>query len=53
MPPRTHRGVSSYYSHQTGGAKAILHALFDFSMVGHGNLYGSLNDRGKSVTLWP
>jgi hypothetical protein len=53
MPPFDHRGASSYYNHQTGGAKAILHADFDFSMRGHGNLYGALNDRGRSVTLTP
>jgi hypothetical protein len=53
MPPYEHRGASSYYNHQTGGAKAILHASFDFSMVGHGNLYGALNDRAKSITLRP
>lgn len=51
--PFDHRGASSYYNHQTGGAKAILHADFDFSMRGHGNLYGALNDRGRSVTLTP
>jgi hypothetical protein len=53
MPPFTHKGASSYYNHQTDGAKAILHADFDFSMRGHSNLYGSLNDRGRSITLRP
>jgi hypothetical protein len=53
MPPFTHRGASSYQNHQTGGAEAILHADFDFSMRRHGNLYGALNDRGRSVTLRP
>jgi hypothetical protein len=53
MPPFTHRGASSYYNHQTGGARAILHADFDFSMRGAGNLYGALNDRGRSITLGP
>jgi hypothetical protein len=53
MPPFTHRGASSYANHQIGGAKAILHADFDFSMHGHGNLYGALNDRGRSITLRP
>jgi len=53
MPPFTHRGASSYYNHQTGGARAILHADFDFSMRGAGNLYGALNDRGRSITLAP
>jgi hypothetical protein len=46
-------GASSYYNHQTGGARAILHATFDFSMRGYGNLYGALNDRGRSITLAP
>ena len=53
MPPHTPRGASSYYNRQTGGAKAILHADFDFSMRGHGNLYGALNDRGRRITLRP
>lgn len=53
MPRFTHRGASSYYNHQTGGAKAILHADFDFSMRSYGSLYGGLNDRGKSITLRP
>jgi hypothetical protein len=53
MPPFTPRGASSYANHQTGGAKAILHADFDFSMHGHGNLYGALNDRGRRITLRP
>jgi hypothetical protein len=30
---------------------SILHADFDFSMRGSGNLYGALNDRGRSITL--
>jgi len=51
MPPFTHRGASSYYNHQIGGAKAILHADFDFDMHGRGSLYGALNDRGRSITL--
>jgi hypothetical protein len=53
MPPFTHKGASSYYNNQTGGAKAILHADFDFSMVGRGSLFGALNDRGRSITLAP
>jgi hypothetical protein len=53
MPPFTPRGASSYANHQTGGAKAILHADFDFSMRGHGNLYRALSDRGRSITLRP
>jgi hypothetical protein len=51
LPRFSGRGASSYYNHQTGGARAILHADFDFSMRGHGNLYGALNDRAKSITL--
>jgi hypothetical protein len=53
MPPFTDRGASSYQNHHTGGAEAILHADFDFTLRGHGNLYGSLNDRGTSITLRP
>jgi hypothetical protein len=47
------RGASSYYNHQTGGARATLHATFDFSMRGYGNLYGALDERGRSITLAP
>jgi hypothetical protein len=53
MPRFTPRGASSWFNNQTDGAKAVLHAHFDFRMRGHGNLYGALNDRGKSVTLSP
>jgi hypothetical protein len=53
MPRFDPRGASSWFNNQTDGAKAVLHADFDFSMRGHGNLYGKLNDRGKSVTLSP
>jgi Peptidase inhibitor family I36 len=53
MPPHTPQGASSYANHQTGGAKAILHTHFAFSMRGHGNLVGFLNDRGKRITLRP
>ena len=53
MPRFQPAGASSYYNHQTGGAKAILHADFDFDFTGHGNLYGALNDRSKSITLRP
>jgi hypothetical protein len=53
MPPYTHQGASSYYNHQTGGARAILHTYFDYEMRGYGNFYGATNDTGKSVTLRP
>ncbi len=45
------RGRSDGGNHQSSGAKAILHATFDFSMREYRNLYDSLNDRGKSITL--
>jgi hypothetical protein len=56
MPHATHYGASSYYNHQTGGAKALLYISsrdFTFNMVGHGNLVGFLNDSAKTITLKP
>jgi hypothetical protein len=47
------RGASSYYNHQTGGARATLHATYDVNLWGHADLAGALNDRGKSITLAP
>src|SRR5690349_655608 len=35
---------------QSSGAKAILHATYDFSKREYRNLYDSLNDRGKNIT---
>ena len=45
------RGRSDWGNHQSSGAKAILHTTFDFSMREYRNLYDSLNDRGKIITL--
>jgi Peptidase inhibitor family I36 len=56
LTPATHFGASSFYNHQTGGAKALLYIPnrdFTFNMRGHGNLVGFLNDSGKTITLTP
>jgi hypothetical protein len=54
LTPATHRGASSYYNHQTGGAKALLYYPtpdFTFNLRGHGNLVGFLNDDAHTITL--
>jgi Peptidase inhibitor family I36 len=54
MPRFTPQGASSYYNHQTGGARAIVRAnSVDIELHGQGNLAGNLNDRVKSITLRP
>ena len=49
--PRPSAAARTRRNHQSSRAKAILHATFDFSMREYRNLYGLLNDRGKSITL--
>jgi hypothetical protein len=54
MPAGTHRGASSYFNNQTGGAGAYLSGspgtywMFEF-----GNLPGNWNDRAAYITLTP
>lgn len=57
MPARTHRGASSYFNNQTGGASAYVRGwrdrpsnIFTFWLIGHGNFF-ALNDRASSLTL--
>ena len=53
FPPFTHSGVSSYYNHQSGGAKMFLNTVEGaFRLRNHANLT-TLNDLGISVTLKP
>jgi hypothetical protein len=58
MPPGTHRGASSFWNRQTGGAGAFLAGVdFTYPLLEDGNIpYGNIkrkyNDRASTITLW-
>jgi hypothetical protein len=59
LPPFTVNGASSYYNHQTGGARAIIDGHWHpypgtFSLGSRpGNIAPSMNDRTRNISLWP
>lgn len=59
LPPYTIYGASSYYNHQTGGARAIIDGdwhphpgTFNLGTRAQ-NMPSEMNDRVKNISLWP
>jgi hypothetical protein len=58
MPPGTHRGASSFWNRQTGGAGAFMagsdftYPLLEDGNIPYGNIKRKYNDRASTITLW-